>query len=161
MQYLTLISYPCLVFWFLILEHIRFDCIALVSPSHIFTYALHSRNHICFIPKIFFFCLEKIYAGILWGWQKKNVERLLFYLGNSEPLSLRTGLILPHMLGLDIVSFPHSMSLLFFCLIFLNIKKKKKKNCRKICIIYLFISVESFLDITYIFAWYLSSLCLD
>jgi len=27
------------------------------------------------------------------------------------------------MLGLDIVSFPHSMSLLFFCLFFFNIKK--------------------------------------
>jgi hypothetical protein len=36
-------------------------------------------------------------------------------------------LILPHLLGLDIFSFPHSMSLLFFNLIFHNIKKKKKK----------------------------------
>jgi hypothetical protein len=37
-------------------------------------------------------------------------------------------LILPYMLRLDIVSFPHSMSLLIFCLIFFfNIKKKKKK----------------------------------
>jgi len=52
----------------------------------------------------------------------------LFCLGNFEPLLLRTGLILPHMLGLDIVSFPHSMSLLFFFLIFFNIKKKFKKK---------------------------------
>jgi len=43
---------------------------------------------------------------------------LLFCLGNSEPLSLRTGLILLHMLGLYIVSFPHNMSLLFFYLFF-------------------------------------------
>jgi len=54
---------------------------------------------------------------------------VLFYLGNSEPLSLRTGLILPHMLGLDIVSFSHSMS--FFSFLF---------------------SFDSFLDIVCIFA---------
>jgi hypothetical protein len=51
---------------------------------------------------------------------------MLFYLGNSKPLSLRIGLILPHMLGLDIVSFPHSMCLLFFYFFF-NIKKIKIK----------------------------------
>jgi len=38
---------------------------------------------------------------------------LLFCLGISKPLSLRTGLILPHMLGPDIF-FSHSMFLLFF-----------------------------------------------
>jgi hypothetical protein len=50
---------------------------------------------------------------------------LLFCLGISKPLSLRTGLILPYMLGLDVISFSISMSLLFFCLLVL--KKKKKK----------------------------------
>jgi hypothetical protein len=39
-----------------------------------------------------------------------------------------TGLILPHMLGLDIFSFPHSMSLLFF---FSKKKKKKRERERK------------------------------
>jgi hypothetical protein len=42
-------------------------------------------------------------------------------------LSLRINLILPHMLGLDIVSYPHIMSLLFFCLFFFFKKLKKKK----------------------------------
>jgi hypothetical protein len=36
---------------------------------------------------------------------------------------MRAGLVLPYMLGLDVIS----MSLLFFCL--LVFKKKKKKNC--------------------------------
>jgi hypothetical protein len=152
-------GYTCLGFWFLILEHIRFACIALVSPCHIFTYALHFRNHICFIPKILFCCLEKISAGILWGWQKKHVRRLLFYLGSSEPLFLRTSLILPRMLGLDIVSFPHSMSLLLFCLIFFNINIYIYIGGEFIDFLFLF--VESFSDITCIFAWYLSSLCID
>jgi len=54
---------------------------------------------------------------------------MLFCLGSYGPLSLRTGLILPHMLGLDTVSFPHSMSLLFFCLIsFSTLKIKIKKG---------------------------------
>jgi hypothetical protein len=36
-----------------------------------------------------------------------------------------TGLILPYMLGLDVFSFSISMTLLFFCLFFLTLKKKK------------------------------------
>lgn len=67
-------------------------------------------------------------ADTFWGWQKKHVGRLLFCLGNSKPFSLRSGLILPHMLGLDIVSFPHSKSLLFLCLIFFFHHKKNNNN---------------------------------
>jgi hypothetical protein len=37
---------------------------------------------------------------------------------------MRTGLVLPYMLGLDVISFSISMSLLFFCLLVF----KKKKN---------------------------------
>jgi hypothetical protein len=40
---------------------------------------------------------------------------------------MKTGLILPYMLGLDVISFSISMSLLlffFFCLLFFNQKKK-------------------------------------
>jgi hypothetical protein len=36
--------------------------------------------------------------------------QLLFSLGISKPLSLRTGLILPYMLGLDVISFSISTS---------------------------------------------------
>jgi hypothetical protein len=50
---------------------------------------------------------------------------LLFCLGISKSLSLRTGLILPYMLGLDVISFSISMSLLFFYFIVFNKKKKK------------------------------------
>jgi hypothetical protein len=39
---------------------------------------------------------------------------------------MRTGFILPYMLGLDVISFSISMSLLFFCLLVFNEKKKKK-----------------------------------
>jgi len=39
---------------------------------------------------------------------------------------MRTGLVLPYMLGLDVISFSISMFLLFFCLIFSTKKKKKK-----------------------------------
>jgi len=49
---------------------------------------------------------------------------LLFYLGISKPLSLRIGLILPYMLGLDVISFSITMSLLFFYFIVFNKKKK-------------------------------------
>jgi hypothetical protein len=36
---------------------------------------------------------------------------------------MRTGSILPYMLGLDVISFSISMSLLFFCLLVFNKKK--------------------------------------
>jgi hypothetical protein len=36
---------------------------------------------------------------------------------------MRTGLVLPYMLGLDVISFSISMFLLFFCLIFFQQKK--------------------------------------
>jgi hypothetical protein len=82
---------------------------------------------------------------------------LLFCLGISKPLSLRTGLILPYMLGLDVISFSISMSLLFFCLLVL---KKKKKNWGRRCGIFIFYFYR-FSDIVYVFAWYLSSLCIN
>jgi uncharacterized membrane protein YhaH (DUF805 family) len=37
-------------------------------------------------------------------------------------------LALPYMLGVDVISFSISMSLLFFCLFVFNQKKKKKKK---------------------------------
>jgi len=66
---------------------------------------------------------------------EKHVERLLFCLGISKPLSLGTGLILPHMLGLDIFS---------------PLKKKKKKIGGEDAVFY-FILLD-FSDIACIFA---------
>jgi hypothetical protein len=42
---------------------------------------------------------------------------------------MRTGLALPYMLGIDVISFSISMSLFF---LFKNFKKKKKKKKKKI-----------------------------
>jgi hypothetical protein len=58
---------------------------------------------------------------------------------------MRAGLVLPYMLGLDVIS----MSLLFFCL--LVFKKKKKKKLWRRCGIFIF-SFDSFSDIAYVFA---------
>jgi hypothetical protein len=87
---------------------------------HVISYsclAFCLRNHL-FYPHIFSCCLEKLLQIFFWGWQIKHIGRLLLCLGISKSLSLRTCLILPHILGLDIVSFPHIMSLLFFYLFF-------------------------------------------
>jgi hypothetical protein len=59
---------------------------------------------------------------------------------------MRTGLVLPYMLGLDVISFSISMSLLFFCLLVFN-KKKERRRCG----IFIF-SFDSFLDIACVFA---------
>jgi hypothetical protein len=53
---------------------------------------------------------------------------LHFCLGISKPFSLRTGLILPYKLGLDVISFSINMSLFLFCFIFFNVKNKKNKK---------------------------------
>jgi hypothetical protein len=63
---------------------------------------------------------------------------------------MRTGLVLPYMLGLDVISFSISMSLLFFCLLVFNKKIKKKKLGRRCGI--LFLSLDSFSDIACVFA---------
>jgi hypothetical protein len=62
---------------------------------------------------------------VLYRDDKKSTSDYYFSILVILNLSLRTGLILPHMLGLDIVSFPHRMSLLFFYLIFFQHKKNK------------------------------------
>jgi hypothetical protein len=43
---------------------------------------------------------------------------------------MRTGLALPYMLGLDVISFSKSMSLLFLCLLVFNKKKKIGEKMR-------------------------------
>jgi hypothetical protein len=91
------------------------------------------------------------YLPILFRWI--FAQQLLFCIGNFDHFSLWTDLILPHMLGLVLFLYFWSMFLLFF------IKKKKKKlgkRCR-----FLFFLLNSFAEIVCIFAWYLSSLCID
>jgi hypothetical protein len=76
---------------------------------------------------------------------KKHIRRLFFCLGISKPLSLRTGLILPYMLGLDVISFSISMSLLFFYFSVFNKKKKMGQKMQN----FIF---ESFSDIVCVLA---------
>jgi len=81
---------------------------------------------------------------------EKHVWRLLFYFGISKPLSMKTGLVLPYMLGLDVISFSISMFLLFFYLILFQKKKKKKKLGEKMR--NFIFSLDSFSDIACVFA---------
>jgi hypothetical protein len=104
--------------WFLILEH---QVWLLFSPWHIL-FALQSRNYYCFIPIVFSCCLEKLLQVLFGDDRKRHVGRLLFWLGNSKPFSLRTGLILPHMLGL--VFLP--LKLVFTVFIVFHKKNKNK-----------------------------------
>jgi len=48
-----------------------------------------------------------------------------------------TGLILPYKLGLDVISFSISMSLLFFCLLVFNKKKIRGENGGNFIFLYL------------------------
>jgi hypothetical protein len=61
--------------------------------------ALQSKNHYYF-PPISLVVLEKIIQVLFEDDKKKHVGRLLLCIGNFDHFSLRTGLILTHMLGL-------------------------------------------------------------
>jgi hypothetical protein len=61
---------------------------------------------------------------------------------------MRTGLALPYMLGLDVISFSISMSLLFFCLLVFN--KKNNNNWGEDAEFYF--SLDSFLVIACVFS---------
>jgi hypothetical protein len=63
-----------------------------------------------------------------------------------------TGLVLPYMLGLDVISFSISMSLLFFCVLVFNKKQKKTKNIGREDVELYFFSFDSFSDIACVFA---------
>jgi hypothetical protein len=60
---------------------------------------------------------------------------------------MRTSLALPHLLGLDVISFSISMSLLFFCLLVFNKTKKKRGEDAEF-----YFSLDSFSDIACVFA---------
>jgi len=62
-------------------------------------------------------------ADIFLGMTVKARRRLLFCLGISKPLSMRTGLALPYVLGIDVISFSITMSLFFFFLSHFSTKK--------------------------------------
>jgi len=62
---------------------------------------------------------------------------------------MRTGLVLPYMLGLDVISFSISMSLSFFFSFCFQQKKKMGKRCG---IFFFFSSFDSFSDIACVFA---------
>jgi hypothetical protein len=67
---------------------------------------------------------------------------------------MRTGLALPYMLGLYVISFSISMSLLFFCLLIFNKKKKKNwgEDAEFFFFFFFFFSFDSFSDIACVFA---------
>jgi hypothetical protein len=55
---------------------------------------------------------------------------------------MRTGLAFPYILGLDVISFSKSMSLLFLCLLVFNKKKKIGEKLRNF--IFLLIAFQIF-----------------
>jgi hypothetical protein len=60
---------------------------------------------------------------------------------------MRTGLVLPYMLGLDVISFFHKhVFVVFFSVSFFNKKKKFGTRCGT-----LFLSLDSFSDIACVF----------
>jgi hypothetical protein len=98
--------------------HVRYVCITLFIMSYLI-HDLHSVWGIIFsIPKFSLVVLRK-FLHVFYGNDRESMS-LLFWLSNFVPLFSRVGLILPHMLGLDIVSFPHSIFLLFLCLFFFS-----------------------------------------
>jgi hypothetical protein len=144
---------PCLGFWFLnpSAYQVCLHCIDCHILYPIFT--LHSVWGITFsIPRFSLGCHENFLQ--VHSRDDRESISLLLCLGISKPLSLRTGLILPYKLGLDVISFSLSMSLLFFFFIVFN-KKKRGEDAE-----FLFFEI-SFSDIVCVFAWYLSSLCIN
>jgi hypothetical protein len=64
---------------------------------------------------------------------------LLFCLGISKPLSIRTGLILPYILGLDVISFSEHVFVVF---LFIGFQQKKiKKNWGEDAELYFFLLI--------------------
>jgi hypothetical protein len=60
---------------------------------------------------------------------------------------MRTGLVLPYMLGLDVISFSEHVFVVFLFIGFQQTKKKLGRRCGT-----LFLSFDSFLDIACVFA---------
>jgi hypothetical protein len=137
-----------------ILVHVRYVCIAPFIMSYLI-HALHSAwGTSYFIPHIFSFYLEKHLQIYIFFMTVKARRGLLFYLSISKPLSMRTGLALLYMLGIDVISFSISMSLLFFCLIF-----QQKKNWGRRCGIFIFFFLLIAFQILHVFLLDISVHC--
>jgi hypothetical protein len=61
---------------------------------------------------------------------------------------MRTGLVLPYMLGLDVISFSEHVFVVF---LFIGFQQKNKKNLGRRCGT-LFLSFDNFSDIACVFA---------
>jgi len=61
---------------------------------------------------------------------------------------MRTGLVLPYMLGLDVISFSEHVFVVF---LFIGFQQQKKKNLGRRCGT-LFLSFDNFSDIACVFA---------
>jgi hypothetical protein len=85
-------------------------------------FALHCLScHILFMPCILFeelFILSPYFSLVV----LRNVRRLLFCLGISQPLSTWIGLVLPYILGLDVISFSEDVFAVF---LFIGFQQKK------------------------------------
>jgi hypothetical protein len=89
----------CLRFWFLNPSacQVYLHC----KVYHVISYsclAFYFRNHL-FYPPYFLLLSWETFVGTIWGWQKKHIRLLLYCFGISKHLSLRSGLLLPYMLG--------------------------------------------------------------
>jgi hypothetical protein len=106
----------CLGFWILnpSASQVWLHCIVYLITS--FMPCILVEEPYMFYPHVFSCNLEKL-LQLFMGMTEK-ARRLLFCLGNSKPLSLRSGLILPYMLGLEIISFLHKHFLFFFVFFF-------------------------------------------
>jgi hypothetical protein len=84
-------------------------------------HALHSvRGTIYSIPR-FSLVVLRSFCIIFLGMTDKARRAAAFCLGNSKPISLRSGLLLPYMLELDIISFLHKNIFVVFLSIFFSI----------------------------------------
>jgi len=120
-------------------------------------FSLHSVWGTTFsIPRFSLGCFENFLQ--VHSRDDRESMSLLFCLDIVKPLSLRSGLLLSYMLGLNCLLLCVSMFFLFFYFIIFN-KKKKKKIRGKMQNFYFFESWFS--NIVCVFTWYLSSLCIN
>jgi hypothetical protein len=120
---------PCLGFWLLNPSacQVYLHCIVCYVISYS-CLAFCLRNHL-FYPHILSCCLEKLLQVIFGDDRKSKSGGCFSVLVILKPLSLRSSLLLPYMLGLDIISFLHKhvfvIFLSFFSTLYLYMLEKK------------------------------------
>jgi hypothetical protein len=119
--------FPCLGYLFLNPSacQVCLHCIVYLVISYSCR-AFCLRNHFFLSPYFLLLSWETSAYIFFWGWQLEHVGRLFFCLCISKSSLHEDRFGLPYMLGLDVISFSISMSLLFFCLLFFNKKNKNK-----------------------------------